>query len=100
VSDGGIAFILTTADRAKDRPKPPVYVLGQGFGEVSADLWWEKMNFTHMAVPRARDQAFGLLRMASQNSNRKLHDVALEVTETGALPAITGDRPRRAPTTD
>src|SRR5262249_21717151 len=48
VSDGGIAFILTTADRAKDRPKPPVYVLGQGFGEVSADLWWEKKNFTHM----------------------------------------------------
>jgi acetyl-CoA acetyltransferase len=34
-------------------------VLGQGFGEVSADLWWEKKNFTHMAVPRARDQAFG-----------------------------------------
>jgi len=59
VSDGGIAFILTTADRAKDRPKPPVYVLGQGFGEISADLWWEKKNFTHMAVPRARDQAFG-----------------------------------------
>ncbi|HEY7298769.1 MAG TPA: thiolase family protein [Xanthobacteraceae bacterium] len=59
VSDGGIAFILTTADRAKDRPKPPVYVLGQGFGEVSADLWWEKKNFTHMAVPRAKEQAFG-----------------------------------------
>jgi acetyl-CoA acetyltransferase len=59
VSDGGIAFILTTAERAKDRPKPPVYVLGQGFGEVAADLWWEKKNFTHMAVPRARDQAFG-----------------------------------------
>jgi acetyl-CoA acetyltransferase len=59
VSDGGIAFILTTADRAKDRPKPPVYVLGQGFGEVSADLWFNKKNFTHMAVPRARDQAFG-----------------------------------------
>jgi len=59
VSDGGIAYILTTADRAKDRPKPPVYVLGQGFGEVSADLWWEKKNFTHMAVPRAKEQAFG-----------------------------------------
>ena len=60
VSDGGIAFILTTADRAKDRPKPPVYVLGQGFGEVSLDLWWEKKNFTHMAVPRAQaTQAFG-----------------------------------------
>jgi acetyl-CoA acetyltransferase len=59
VSDGGIAFILTTAERAKDRPKPPVYLLGQGFGEVAADLWWEKKNFTHMAVPRAKEQAFG-----------------------------------------
>ena len=37
VTDGGGALILTTADRAKDRPKPPVYVLGQGFGEVSAE---------------------------------------------------------------
>ena len=58
VSDGGIAFILTTADRAKDRPKPPVYLLGQGFDEVSAELWWDKKNFTHMAVGRAREQAF------------------------------------------
>ena len=68
VSDGGIAFILTTADRAKDRPKPPVYVLGQGFGEVSADLWWEKKNFTHMAVPRAREQALGRRRSRSTMS--------------------------------
>jgi acetyl-CoA acetyltransferase len=59
VSDGGIAFILTTADRAKDCPRPPVYVLGQGFGEVSAELWWEKKNFTHMAVQPAKEQAFG-----------------------------------------
>ncbi|TQN46234.1 ANTAR domain-containing protein [Humibacillus xanthopallidus] len=33
-----------------------------------------------------RDQAFDLLRMASQNSNRKLRDVALDVAETGELP--------------
>ena len=59
ISDGGIAFILTTADRAKDSPRAPVYVLGQGFGEVSADLWWEKKNFTHMAVATAKEQAFG-----------------------------------------
>ena len=44
-----------------------------------------------------RDQAFGLLRMASQNSNRKLHEVALQVADTGALPPIAGDRPRREP---
>ena len=32
-----------------------------------------------------RDQAFDLLRIASQNTNRKLHDVALDVIETGAV---------------
>jgi acetyl-CoA acetyltransferase len=67
VSDGGIAFILTTADRARDGPKPPVYVLGQGFGEVSAELWWEKKNFTHMAVAPAKAQAFGQAGLALED---------------------------------
>ena len=30
VTDGGGALILTSAERSKDRPKPPVYVLGTG----------------------------------------------------------------------
>ena len=30
VSDAGGAIIVTSAERAKDRPKPPVYVLGSG----------------------------------------------------------------------
>lgn len=59
ISDGAVSFVLTTADRAADCAKPPVYVAGQGFGEVAAELWWEKKNFTHMAVAPARDQAFG-----------------------------------------
>ena len=33
-----------------------------------------------------RDQAFNLLRIVSQNSNRKLHEVAVVVGETGDLP--------------
>lgn len=32
-----------------------------------------------------REQAFDLLRIASQNTNRKLHAVALEVIDTGTL---------------
>jgi acetyl-CoA acetyltransferase len=32
VSNGGIAFIVTSAERAKDLPQPPVYVLGWGQG--------------------------------------------------------------------
>lgn len=58
ISDGAVAFILTTADRAKDAPKRPAWVLGQGYGEVAADLWWEKKNFTHMAVKPAKKRAF------------------------------------------
>jgi hypothetical protein len=44
-----------------------------------------------MASPKVtRDQAFDLLRMASQHSNRKLADVAERVAETGALPDELG----------
>jgi acetyl-CoA acetyltransferase len=59
VSDGAIAFILTTAERAKNTAKTPVSLLGQGFSEVASNLWWEKKNFTHMAVHPAKEQAFG-----------------------------------------
>jgi acetyl-CoA acetyltransferase len=58
ISDGAIAFVLTTEDRAQDLAQKPVYVQGQGFGEVAADLWWEKKNFTHMAVAPAKEKAF------------------------------------------
>ncbi len=45
-----------------------------------------------------RDEAFNVLRVASQHSNRKLRDVATEVADTGALPSYTirrqaSDRP-------
>lgn len=40
-----------------------------------------------------RDQAFDLLRLASQNSNRRLIDIAADVLETGTL-----DIPVRSPT--
>jgi hypothetical protein len=33
-----------------------------------------------------RDQAFDLLRIASQNSNRRLVHIAAEVNDTGVLP--------------
>jgi hypothetical protein len=36
-----------------------------------------------------REQAFDLLRIASQRTNRKLHDIATDVADTGALPLRT-----------
>lgn len=38
----------------------------------------------------SREQAFELLRSASQNRNEKLRDVATEVADTGVLPAVHG----------
>lgn len=59
VSDGAVSVVLTTEDRARDLPNTPVWVLGVGFGEAMARLWWEKKNYTALAVAPAKRQAFG-----------------------------------------
>ena len=43
-----------------------------------------------------RLEAFALLRVASQNGNRKLIDIATDVADTGVLPypAVSTPRPR------
>jgi acetyl-CoA acetyltransferase len=57
-SDGGTAFVVTTADRARDLPRPAVLVAGVGFGEQMSHLWWSNANYTALAVGTARDTAF------------------------------------------
>jgi len=57
VSDGAVSVVMTTEERAKDA-RSPVWVLGVGFGEAMAELWWEKQNYTRLAVHTAREQAF------------------------------------------
>ncbi len=59
VSDTATSFIVTTAERAHDTKKPPVWILGQGFGEAIEDSWWEKENYVRLPVKRAKEQAFG-----------------------------------------
>jgi hypothetical protein len=46
-----------------------------------------------------RSQAFDLLRIASQNSNRKVHEIAVEVADTGVLtlPGRMHPEDRRTP---
>jgi acetyl-CoA acetyltransferase len=58
VSDGAVSVVMTTEERAKDAPRPPVWVLGVGFGEAMAELWWEKQNYTRLAVKTAKEQTF------------------------------------------
>lgn len=57
-SDGGAAFVITTIERARDLPGIPVHVLGLGFGEAMADLWWRRGNYTRLAVDAAKQAAF------------------------------------------
>ncbi len=58
LTDGAVAFVLTTAERAADLRRPPVYVLGAGVGEAMEHLWWEKANYTRLAVDTAKAAAF------------------------------------------
>ena len=58
VSDGGFAIVLTTAERAKDLARKPIYVSGAGVGEAMGQLWWDKANYTCLAVQTAKETAF------------------------------------------
>lgn len=67
VTDGATAFIVTTADRAKDLRKPPVYIMGVGCGEQMGKLWWEKKNYTTLAVDTAKADAFRIAGIELKN---------------------------------
>ena len=57
ITDGGGAFIMTTAERARDLPQPPVYVLGA----AGAQTHWnvsQQVDFTTSAGAKAGPIAF------------------------------------------
>jgi acetyl-CoA acetyltransferase len=57
ITDGGGAFVMTTAERARDLRQPPVYVLGSS----SAQTHWnigQMPDFTTTAAGRAAARAF------------------------------------------
>jgi acetyl-CoA acetyltransferase len=54
VSNGGLAVIVTSAERAKDLKRPPVYILGMGQGHPGGD----PMDTLESGAPIARETAF------------------------------------------
>lgn len=64
VSNGGLCVIVTSAERARDLKKPPVYILGMGQGHPGGD----PMETLTSGAPLAKETAF---RMA----NVELKDV-------------------------
>jgi len=68
-SDGAIAIVLTTTERARDLAKSPVLVLGVGFGDATGELWWEKTNYERLAVSTAKRTAFGMAGITIEDVN-------------------------------
>lgn len=59
-SDGAVAFVLTSMERARDCAKPPVSVLGIGYGDAQGGQWWEgASHYTRLPVAKAKEAAFG-----------------------------------------
>lgn len=59
-SDGGAAFLMTTAENASEAEPEPISIKGLGFGEHIREHWWEDLNYTRLAVDTAKEQAFDL----------------------------------------
>jgi acetyl-CoA acetyltransferase len=57
ITDGGGAFIMTTAERARDLPQPPVYVLGAAGAQTHWNVC-QQTDFTTCAGAKAGPVAF------------------------------------------
>jgi len=57
INDGGIAFVVASAERAKDLKSKPVYIMGIGFGQQVKQAYLKK-NFTTLDVAPAKEAAF------------------------------------------
>jgi len=56
VSNGGLAVIVTSAERARDLPRPPVYLLGMGQGHPGGD----PLDTLASGAPLAKQTAFAM----------------------------------------
>jgi acetyl-CoA acetyltransferase len=63
VNDGGVALIMTTAQRAKSLNKKPVVISGIGRSDMNADatsLWPRLMDFYHTGHARAAAEVYDM----------------------------------------
>lgn len=59
INDGGVAIIITSAERAADMRKPPVHIRGSALQTVFSDSMFPPDDFWHGALNRARRRSFG-----------------------------------------
>jgi acetyl-CoA acetyltransferase len=58
INDGGVALIITTAERARDLKAPPVHIRGSALQTVFADSTFPPEDFWHGALSRVSRRSF------------------------------------------
>ncbi|HZP44132.1 MAG TPA: hypothetical protein VFB15_00645 [Candidatus Binataceae bacterium] len=97
VSDGGAAFILTSAERARDFPKKPVYLLGVGEGHTHEHVS-QALSLTSSAAREAGERAYKMAGLGPQDIDfAELYDcftpvVIIELEDLGFCPKGEGGR--------
>jgi len=69
INDGGIALIITRADRAADRPQPPVYIRGLGTSTVLENSSLPRDDFWRPALQAAGDASLKMAGLSRDEMN-------------------------------
>jgi acetyl-CoA acetyltransferase len=97
VSDGGAAVIMTSAERAKDFKKKPVYMLGVGEGH-SHEHVSQAQSLTTSAAKEAGERAYAMAGLGPKDMDvAELYDcftpvVIIELEDLGFCPKGEGGR--------
>jgi acetyl-CoA acetyltransferase len=97
VSDGGAAFIMTSAERAHDFKQKPVYLLGVGEGH-SHEHVSQALNLTSSAAKQAGGRAYAMAGLGPKEVDlAELYDcftpvVIIELEDLGFCPKGEGGR--------
>jgi acetyl-CoA acetyltransferase len=67
-SDGGAAFVVSSAERAKDMRRPPVYVMGVAEGHPdSPGSITQRADMTRLGIAKAAPKAFAMAGVAHED---------------------------------
>jgi acetyl-CoA acetyltransferase len=68
ISDGGGAYVMTSVERARDLPRPPIVVVGVGEGHSSTGTYWSQQpDFTATPQVFAAPEAFAMADLSPQD---------------------------------
>jgi acetyl-CoA acetyltransferase len=67
VNNGAVAVLVTSAERARGRPQPPVYILGMGQGHPGNPRRAPYENEVNTGAALAKDTAFGMAGISAKD---------------------------------